>query len=1007
MRSKLILALSYLVLALPVLMSTQVQAQQNTGSILGKVTSTSGPIAGAQVTAVNTATGKTLSTSTGSQGAYRFSQVPVGTYEVSSNASGYETLSVTAPVVLGQGTTVNPVLQQIGMDEIVVTSAAVAPIDVTSAETTTVLTSADVERVPLMRDINAIALLAPGATMGDQTFGGDGSQDRQHYSTRSPLVSFGGSSVAENTYFINGFNVTNFRNGLGGGALPFHFYDQFQLKTGGFGAEFGRSTGGVINAITKSGTNDWNVGGGAYFEPDSLRGEAPDVFDRDGNLSAKKDGDTKGGQEAYVYVSGPIVKDKLFIYGTFTQRDYTRENFTTSQFNDDKDDDPFWGAKIDWYITDDHSLEVTTFSDKHTTIQKQFAYDSDTDTVGAQKDDNAVFERGGDVSIFKYTGHLTDNFTVSALFGTSEYDVKTGGGDADTRCPTIFDVRGAGTDTPGCWIVQIPEQGVDERDAIRIDAEWAIGDRHLLRFGLDSEETKSSQLSHYGALGLNPVTINGDMLNLNGGGIRYFYSLDSSSSTGERVQVRELINSGSFTTNTDAIYIEDEWSVTDSVTLRLGLRSEEFENLNANGEQFIKIDNQIAPRIGVTWDVKGDGTSKLFANFGRYHLPIASNTNIRLGGDEYFTQQNFELISVNADGTPVIGDALSGLAVFADGTILDPGTVLDTTIDPMYQDEFILGYERELWGGNWIGSIVATHRDLKSTIEDVTIDAALGQAFEFHYILTNPGTNVTTFYDCAPIDPVTGGCTYDGVVEEYNWTAEEMGFPEAERRYSAVTVALERVWDGEFYVNASYTWSKSYGNIEGYVRSDNGQDDAGLTTLYDFPGLMDNAFGDLPNDRRHSLKLAGTWEFAEGWQVGTYTLIQSGRPKNAFGVHPTEPFSFFYEDESYFNRGEPAPRGSLGRTPTITNIDLSLKYIKDLNSGGSFTARLDVFNVFDFDDPIEVDESSDEGTSCPPTQTQLCDPDTGFYGDNPAFLTPVWFQAPRTVRFGITFDFGS
>ncbi len=887
-------------------------------------------------------------------------------------------------------------------------SAAVAPIDVTSAETTTVITSAEVDRLPLQRDINAIALVAPGATMGDQTFGGDNSQDRQHYSTRSPLVSFGGSSVAENTYFINGFNVTNFRNGLGGGSLPFHFYDQFQLKTGGYSAEFGRSTGGVINAITKSGTNEWQFGAGAYVEPDGVRGEPDDVFDRDGNLSSKKKGDTKGGMEAYLYASGPIVKDKLFVYATYTQRDFTRENFTTSQFNDDKDDDPFWGAKIDWYITDNHSLELTTFSDKHTTIQKQFAYDPDTDTIGAQKDNNAVFKRGGDVSILKYTGYLSDNFTISALYGTSEYDVKTGGGAADTECPTIFDVRGAGTDTPGCWIVQIPEQGVDERDAIRIDAEWAIGDRHVLRFGLDSEETTSTQLSHYGALGLNPQTTDPDYpdgLNLFGGGIRYFYQNDSSSSTGERVQVRELINSGSFETNTDAIYLEDQWRVTDYLTLRLGIRNEKFENLNANGEQFIEIDNQWAPRVAVTWDVTGDGTSKLFANFGRYYLPIASNTNIRLGGAEYFSQQYFELLSVNEDGTPVIGDALSGLAVYADGTILDPGTVLDTTIKPMYSEEFIIGYEREMFDGRWIGSITATHRDLASTIEDVTIDAALGQEFEFHYILTNPGTSVTTFYDCAPLD-ADGYCTYDGVAEEYNWTAEEMGFPKGKRTYDAVTLQMERVWDGEFYFNGSYTWSKAEGNIEGYVRSDNGQDDAGLTTLYDFPGLMDNATGLLPNDREHSLKLASTWEFSEGWQLGAYALVQSGRPKSAFSVHPTDPFSFYYDDEAYFNRGEPATRGSLGRTPTIKNLDVSLKYLRNLRGGGLFTARLDVFNIFDFDEPIEVDESSDEGSSCPATNPE-CDPDTGFYGDNPNFHRPLWFQAPRTVRLGITYDFGS
>lgn len=73
---------------------------------------------------------------------------------------------------------------------------------------------------------------------------------------------------------------------------------------------------------------------------------------------------------------------------------------------------------------------------------------------------------------------------------------------------------------------------------------------------------------------------------------------------------------------------------------------------------------------------------------------------------------------------------------------------------------------------------------------------------------------------------------------------------------------LEKNWDNGLYARANYTWSNNYGNYEGMVRSDNGQDDAGITTLYDFAGLVEGAFGDLPNDRRHPIKLFGAWEFS-------------------------------------------------------------------------------------------------------------------------------------------------
>ena len=78
--------------------------------------------------------------------------------------------------------------------------------------------------------------------------------------------------MAENIFYINGMNVTNFRNGLGASAVPFEFYDQFQLKTGGFGAEFGRATGGVINSVTKRGRTSGGSRWAGYYEPESLRG---------------------------------------------------------------------------------------------------------------------------------------------------------------------------------------------------------------------------------------------------------------------------------------------------------------------------------------------------------------------------------------------------------------------------------------------------------------------------------------------------------------------------------------------------------------------------------------------------------------------------------------------------------------------------------------------------------------------------------------------------------------
>ncbi|KAG0922800.1 hypothetical protein G6F31_019762 [Rhizopus arrhizus] len=97
-------------------------------------------------------------------------------------------------------------------------------VDVKSTESATNITREELSRLPVDRDITAVALLAPGAVKGKGSLGGQG-------------ISFGGSSVAENTVYINGLNVTDFYNRVGFSSVPFSFYQEFQVKTGGYSVE--------------------------------------------------------------------------------------------------------------------------------------------------------------------------------------------------------------------------------------------------------------------------------------------------------------------------------------------------------------------------------------------------------------------------------------------------------------------------------------------------------------------------------------------------------------------------------------------------------------------------------------------------------------------------------------------------------------------------------------------------------------------------------------------------
>lgn len=166
------------------------------------------------------------------------------------------------------------------------------------------------------------------------------------------------------------------------------------------------------------------------------------------------------------------------------------------------------------------------------------------------------------------------------------------------------------------------------------------------------------------------------------------------------------------------------------------------------------------------------------------------------------------------------------------------------------------------------------------------------------------------------------------------------------------------------------------------MRSDNGQTDSGLTTNFDQPGLLDGGYGDLPNDRRHTIKAFGTYAFDMGLRMGANFMWQSGRPQNCFGVHPTDGFAALYGEESFYCDGELVSRGSLGTGENYWNLDVNAQYPLEFASGQKLLLSLDVFNIFDNDTVTEVDELNG-----------------ATYG------MPFRYQDPRSIRFGVRYDF--
>ena len=996
---------SALTVALGLCFAGGVSAQSSVGSIFGDTS------ANASVTIENLDTGTSRAITSDASGHFTFSQLAPGRYRVTSGGVSRE-----VQVKVGTGTPVSLAASDTNtLDTVtVVGSGAINPIDVSSVESTTVFTADQIAELPVGRDVTNVALLAPGTVKGDTGFGN--------------LASFGGSSVAENGYYVNGFDVTNIRNFLSFADLPFDAIGEQQVKTGGYGAEFGRSLGGVINIVTKRGTNEWKGGVSAYWNPQSLREPGNDVLSRDPARAG-------GNNRYFVYRSaneadswsmnlwggGPLIKDRLFFFGLVEGGKSTSDLYGRTTSEHDSNDSPSGMLKLDWNLTDNHIVEFTGIYNKSKTkVQNYDNTDYYTGEHGTASGGEQTFTNGGEVGILKYTGYLTDNFTISALAGylrniNSYHEPNLLPG---YECPAIYDSRAAGLplNNIGCWDVNqftvrdpdFTSPDEDKRRAYRLDAEWRLGS-HNLRFGLDSEKfTSSHGGSEYS------------------GGVyyRYFRAGDVFGADyaflGDLVRERTTFSeSGTFEVLNKAAYIEDNWQVTDNLMLYAGIRGESFENKNGQGQTFIKSDTLYAPRLGFSWNVHGDSTFKVFGNAGRYYIPVASNSNIRASSAEYSTETWYLLDGVNADGTPIIGDVVIPTSENGSLTPPDSRTIAATNLKPMFQDEFILGMQHQLTE-NWQLGVRGIMREVKAGMDDFCTHNGFNQwaadnGYDSDFALDGDGIDMAGCYFANPgedielaLDPDN-----DGDLETFTVPASYIGMPEYQRSYHALEIFWERARANNWYMQGSYTYAKSKGNVEGYVNSTLEQTDAGLTQDFDFPAFERGAYGYLPNDRRHTLKLFGAYEIGEEWTVSGNFVLQSGRPVNCNGFIPVNALGIGQPDRgtialysgSSFYCIDPAGdivnpsnnvryrlhnRGDMGRTPWMRSFDMSVRYQpKWANDKLQFQAT--IFNVLNADTVTEYSEGSQANNASTVTL--------------PDYLNDVNYQTPRSVRLSVRYEF--
>ncbi|MGN2245405.1 TonB-dependent receptor domain-containing protein [Frateuria sp. GZRR35] len=993
-------------LALVAFGAPSAQAANTDGTVAGHTQ------AGATVTVTSPDTGFTRSVVADDEGNYRLPYLPVGQYTISATSGGQAvgpTRNVT--VALGTTTTVNlGAVDATSLATINVTSSVLPVIDVSSTESATIVSRADLVRLPVDQNVTSVALLAPGVVKGNAGFGG---------------ISFGGSSIAENAFYVNGLNVTDFYNRNGFSEAPFAFYDQFQVKTGGYSVEFGRTTGGVVNAVARSGTNEFKAGAEITMEPGNWHSRAHDYyFDGERYYTASRDQDSL--IKTNVWASGPIVKDKLFFFAMYEARGASPHNTDNvgTTMTDHSSNQGFWGTTIDWNITDNNTLSLMAFSDKNKDTGDVYSYDFDNDRRIA-KTNEVYTNTGGKNWALTWTSYLTNDLSMKLMYGRNQRQADISS-QLDNECNRV--AVSAGVPLPGdlplgCTSSSQVASREDIRKQYRADFEWTLGD-HLLRFGYDHEVDTSDYARRYpgpGGYYYNVYTVptGGQVGNADGGG---------RVPVGDEawVRVRRYEIAGNFQTKNAAWYIEDNWQITPNLVLNGGLRNDSFDNQDAAGRSYIKIDQQIAPRLGFSWDMKGDGSTKLFGNLGRYYLPVANVINIKQAGgllDERSSHRFLGWQTQEINGfqyaMPIVGDALPGSHVDTsqgDGTVGDLRAEVDHDMDPVYQDEAILGFQQMI-DNSWSWGVSATYRRLHNAIDDMEISATAqcGEDGYIGWVMANPGKKVTVWGDTNCDGDADGYLTVDTSKEGWAMYRQDgvdadgdpimtyigqRGWVKPKRTYTALEFQLDRAWDEKWSFNASYVLAWNRGNAEGPVNSDTDFDDTGRTENFDDPWVNFGGNGYLPNDRRHQLKLRGTYAITPHWQVGANADIHSGGPITGFGVGNPYDASNYHSyficvencdsDNSAERVYQHSSRGDYGRLPWTYTFDASLSYILPFQGGGDLRVKLAVYNLLNQQRTVQVDQDLQSAISNETDAT---------------FRLPIGFQSPRFTQLSVSVNF--
>ncbi|HJQ23596.1 MAG TPA: carboxypeptidase regulatory-like domain-containing protein [Blastocatellia bacterium] len=934
--------------------------QENNGAIQGTVKDQSGAvIPGAKVTATSPAMPRPMDATSDAGGNYRFQSIPVGKYTLTVTQSGFKTVSQQdVEVQLNKTTTADFDMPAGQVSETVTVTAGGESIDLTSSKAATNITEQIINNTPKGRGFNSLLPYAPGVIY--DTRAGSAGGGATGTSGNNPGGGVGGYSVnggsgSENAFVIDGVEVSNVRNAALGreSAIPFDFVREIQVKSGGYEAEYGGATGGVINVITKSGTNDFHGEGALMFTNAGLNSAPRGFWQRvPGQASLAEFFRQKEDEYRTFYpvfsLGGPILKDRLHFFGSYApeiSRTERNINFLSggSKQTTQRVERHYAIGRLDYAITSNMQFNTSYL---WTPIRVQGLLTGVDPRVAPPTNDLSI--GGGYTPANSYTAAwtwaATSKLVFSARYGYKYLNDKGNTYGLPTAVLLLYQQPTSQQTSP-----PVPSQfaGAAGKQNVSntFNVEKDVTTRHNFYFDTSYVARLFGQQHTFkGGYALNRIA-NEVVDDYPNGRFDFYWgigftrgSLNNVRGTyGYYIWEDGVKHNASASSRNHGFYVQDSWQIHPRVTINAGVR---FENeflppftKEVNGNPIpnpisFGWGDKIAPRIGGAWDVRGDGSWKISASWGEYYDTMKYELARTSFGGDYWHERVYRLNSPDiTQVSKAHPDALGSLIIDIDNRTIPINAQgqldgIDPDIKPMLSREFTVASEHRI-KQNMIASVRYTRKHLVRGIEDIgVLDAEENEV----YVIGNPGFGARS--DSILCPPTSLPCV-----------------PKAKRDYDGVEFRLDHqvrsgVVKGLSYF-ASYTYSRLYGNWAGLANSDEaGRSQPNVSRAFDLPwGSFDAhghlVYGRLPTDRPHQFKLFGSYQFKTAAGLTDLSLSQVAYSGTPLSSEVTIIVPVFFNG-----------RGDLGRTPVYTQTDGLLAH--SIKMGEHATAKFDinVINLF-------------------------------------------------------------